>query len=248
MLEDTGIYQKLNKAKLLSESVAWIQSFTNDLRKEILDYIRKDQLTAKGVDENDEIIGAFKLPPEIKESEPYTYSKIFNCALEYADFLPCPSAMLRRDIYLKLSPFRYDQFGSASDFDMWLRAAASAPIVILNEKLMNYRVSKAQGSFEINKLRTRESDFFKVIDYHIAQNKDTSMISADSMNSYEISRLGDQLIRARNSLNKRELKKFTEQIKNIPWIKYVKILIRNPKILYLKFQLYSYFRIFKSYH
>ncbi len=200
------------------------------------------------INEHDDFIGEFQLPPKIKGAEPHSYRDIFNSALEYADFLPTPSAMLRRDLYQKLSPFRYDQFSSASDFDLWLRAAAAAPVVILNEKLMNYRVSRSQGSLKINKSRTHESDFFKVMDYHIALNNDADMISAYSMNSYEISRLGDQLIRAHNSLTMRDWKKFTEQIKNIPWLKYVKILIRNPKILYLKFQLYSYFRVFKSYH
>ena len=200
------------------------------------------------INENDEIIGEFKLPPEMRESVPYSYPEIFNSALEYADFFPCPTAMLRRDLYTGLSPFRYDQFGSASDFDMWLRAAACAPVIILNEKLINYRVSKTQGSFDINKLRTRESDFFKVMDHHIEQNKDTGMISADSLNSYEISRLGDQIIRALNSLNKREWKQFRDQVKNTPWVKYARILIRNPGLVYSKYQLYSYFRIFKIYN
>ncbi len=200
------------------------------------------------IDENDEIIGEFRLPPEIRDSEPYSYQKIFNAALEYADFLPSPSAMLRRNLYLKLAPFRYDQFCSASDFDMWLRAAESAPVVILNEKLLHYRVSKTQGSFGINKLRTRESDFFKVMDYHISQIHDTNMISAQSVNSYEISRLGDQLIRVRNSLFKRDWGDLKEQVRRIPWMKYAKILIRNPKLLYSKYQLYSYFRIFKIYN
>lgn len=200
------------------------------------------------INEHDEIIGEFQLPPKIKRAEPCSYPEIFNCALEYADFLPTPSAMLRRDLYQKLSPFRYDQFRSASDFDLWLRAAAAAPVIILNEKLMNYRVSRAQGSSKINILRTDESDFFKVMDYHIAMNKDAAMISAYSMNSYEISRMGDKLIRAHNSLKMRDWREFSEQIKNIRWIEYFKILIRNPKILYQKFQLYSYFRVFKSYH
>ncbi len=200
------------------------------------------------IDEENTVIGEFKIPPGIRDSEPCSFPKIFNTALEYADFLPSPSAMLRRDLYMKLSPFRYDQFRSASDFDLWLRAAASAPIMILNEKLMNYRVSKTQGSFAINKLRTDESDFFKVMDYHIDQNKNTSVISAGSLNSYEISRMGDQLIRAWNSFKKRDVKKFKEQMKNICWLKYVKILTRNPGLLYSKYQLYSYFRVFKSYH
>jgi glycosyltransferase involved in cell wall biosynthesis len=200
------------------------------------------------IDENDTIIGEFKLPPEMRASEPHSYPQIFNSALEYADFLPCPTAMLRRDLYSELSPFRYDQFGSASDFDMWLRAAERAPVVILNEKLINYRVSKTQGSFGINKLRTWESDFFKVMDYHLEHNKHTGMISEHSINSYEISRMGDQLIRARNSLYKNDWKNFKDQIKNIPWMKYSKILFINPKLLYSKYQLYSYFRIFKIYN
>jgi len=200
------------------------------------------------IDEEDNIIGEFKLPPEIRDSEPYSYQKIVNAALEYADFLPSPSAMLRRDLFVKLSPFRYDQFRSASDFDLWLRAADCAPIIILNEKLMNYRVSKTQGSFGINKLRTNESDFFTVMDYHIAQNNNVNWISTYPMNSYEISRMGDQLIRAWNSLYKRDGKKFKEQIKEIPWIRNAKILIKNPRLLHSKYQLYSYFRIFKIYN
>lgn len=197
------------------------------------------------INENDEIIGEFRLPPEIKGGEPNTYQKIFNSALEYADFLPCPSAMLRRDIYLKLSPFRYDQFGSASDFDMWLRASACTPIVILDEKLMNYRVSKTQGTNVLNRLRTHGSDYFKVMDFHIAQNKNTNEISAKSMNSYDLLRFGDQLICARNSLYKRDWAEFKKQMKNIPWIKYSRIIIQNPKLLYLKFQLLLYFKTFK---
>jgi hypothetical protein len=145
------------------------------------------------INENDEIIGEFRLPPEMRKSVPCSYPEIFNSALEYADFFPCPTAMLRRDLYTELSPFRYDQFGSASDFDMWLRAAACAPVIILNEKLIKYRVSKTQGSFDINKLRTRESDFFKVMDHHIEQNKDRGMISGNSMDNMKF-RLGDQII------------------------------------------------------
>jgi glycosyltransferase involved in cell wall biosynthesis len=198
------------------------------------------------IDENDEIIGEFKLPPTMRDSEPHSYPEILGSALEYADFFPCPTAMLRRDLYTELSPFRYDQFGSASDFDMWLRAAARAPVLILNEKLINYRVSKTQGSFGVNKLRTRESDFFKVMDHHLKHTKETLPIL--SINSYEISRMGDQIIRAWNSLHKREWKQLRDIVKNTPHLKYARILIRNPGLLYSKYQLWSYFRIFKIYN
>ncbi len=198
------------------------------------------------INENDEIIGNFKLPPEIKGGVPNDYQKIFNSALEYADFLPCPSAMLRREIYLKLSPFRYDQFGSASDFDMWLRASACAPIVVIDEKLMNYRVSKTQGTNVLNRLRTHKSDFFKVMDFHITKYKEMHEIPANLMNSYDLLQFGDQLICARNSFSKRDWKEFKAHMRNIRWFRYSRIIIRNPKLLMQKFRLYKYFRTFKA--
>jgi len=199
------------------------------------------------INENDEIIGEFRLPPMIEGGKPHSYQKLINTSLEYADFLPTPSAMFRRDIYVEFSPFRYDQFDSASDFDLWLRVAAYAPIIILDEKLMNYRVSKTQGTNKINRLRTHESDYFKVMDFHIGQNKNTTEISAKSMRSYELSRFGDQVIRARNAFQKRDWNEFKDQIKNIPWTKYFKILIQNPQLIFVKFRLYTYFKIFKVY-
>ena len=197
------------------------------------------------VNENDEIIGKFKLPPDIKSSEPYSYQKIFNSVLEYTDFLPTPSAMLRSDLYFKLSPFNHDQFGSAPDLDMWLRAVKCAPIIILDEKLMNYRVSKTQGTNKLNRLRTRESDYFKDMDFHIARNNQTIGISAKAMNSYDLSRFGDQLICSWNSLCKKDWNGFRDQIKKIPWIKYIRIMIKDPRLLVTKFHLYTYFRVFK---
>ena len=74
------------------------------------------------INENDVIIGKFRLPPKIEGGKPISYLQLIDASLEYADFLPTPSAMLRRDIYDKFSPFQYDQFASASDFDLWLRA------------------------------------------------------------------------------------------------------------------------------
>jgi glycosyltransferase involved in cell wall biosynthesis len=198
------------------------------------------------INENDEIIGEFKLPLGIKGGEPHDYQKIFNSALEYADFLPTPSAMVRREIYQKFSPFRYDQFCSASDFDMWLRLAEYGPIIILDEKLMNYRVSKTQGTNIINRLRTHESDYFRVMDFHITNNDETLKISKRAMDSYDLSRFGDQLLCSRNSLYKKDWNAFSDQIKKIPWLKYIRIMIKDPRLLVSKFQLYSYFRIFKA--
>ena len=64
MLKDSIVYSQLRKTKLLFDSIAWIQSFTPSIKTEILNYIRKDQLTNKGVDEDGDIIGFYSLATE----------------------------------------------------------------------------------------------------------------------------------------------------------------------------------------
>lgn len=187
------------------------------------------------INENDEIVGEWKIPAEIMGIEEFTYFQLFNSILENGDFLLCPSAMIRTDLYKKLSPFRYDQFGAASDLDMWLRSAKYARVAIINEKLMNYRISKSQGTQILNSGRTREADFFRVMDFHLAQNHKSDEISLKTMNKYIISRFGDHLQCIRNSFDKRDLKELKNQIIKVHWIKYAKILIRNPQLINLQF-------------
>lgn len=197
------------------------------------------------INENDKIIGKFKIPPGIECGKPLSYLQLLNTSLEYADFLPTPSAMLRREIYVRLSPFRYDQFGSASDFDLWLRASACAPVLVLDEKLMNYRVSKSQGTNKINRLRIQESDYFRVLDYHLGQLTGKTDISEKARQSYELSRFGDQLIRIGNTIKKRDWKECEIQVWTVPWTKYFLFILKNPRAIFVKFHLFAYFRIFK---
>jgi glycosyltransferase involved in cell wall biosynthesis len=187
------------------------------------------------INEHDEIIGEVLLPPAIKTGEPFMYFQLLPSILENGDFLLCPSAMIRSDLYKKLSPFRYDRFGSASDLDMWLRMTKCAPGLILNDKLMNYRISRTQGTHVLNHGRTHEADFFRVMDSHIAQNNETDAILIKSMNKYNISKFGDQIHCIRNSLVKKDLKEFTRQIKQVLWIRYLKILMRNPQLINFQF-------------
>ena len=178
------------------------------------------------IDDNDIPTGTFKLPEEIKGNHPYTYKELLNAILVHADFLPTPSAMIKTDIYLKCAPVRYDQFASASDLDMWLRVAEQGKIIILNERLLNYRVSRLQGSYHLNLLRTKESDFFKVMDYHLARNKD---VPRDVKMSYELSRFGDKVLCQINFLRQ-----------------YLGLLVLNPESLFTKFKMLLYFRVFKK--
>ena len=61
MLEKTPIYGMLKRATLLNESVAWFEAFnkTDEIKRLIIELIQQDQLTEKGVDANDNVIGVY---------------------------------------------------------------------------------------------------------------------------------------------------------------------------------------------
>jgi len=188
------------------------------------------------INENDEITGAFQLPPGILGSKSYSYREILPKVLEYGDFLPCPTAMIPTTIYRHLEPFRYEQFGSASDFDMWLRVSEYAPIVILEEKLIHYRVSKSQGTYAINRLRTDESDYLRVMDFHLANMEKSIEISPQAMDTYELFRLEDILYRAKNHLIKRDPGGFKSLIKSCSWRNHIRVVLLHP---FLSKKIYS---------
>ena len=75
-LLDSDIGLVLKKTKLLYGSVAWMQSFTPELKEKILNWIRNDQLQ-KGIDEDGDIMGLYSewtemLNPEKVAGTPYT--------------------------------------------------------------------------------------------------------------------------------------------------------------------------------
>jgi len=196
----------------------------------------------KIINEMDEITGHFRLPKGIQGSTPYLYDTLLLSVLEYGDFLPCPSAMLRTSHYLELSPFRYDECGSASDLDMWLRGAKTRPIIILDEQLLHYRVSKTQGTYLINYSRTAEADFFKVMDLHLKTT--TNSIKKRIKYRYDLFRLEDQLNCAINYLNNGNRKQCMEILKQIPWAHYFKIYFTNPTMIHPKISRGIYGRLF----
>lgn len=80
MLKDTPPYQMMMRARLLSESVAWFEAFSQrgDLRQQIVTWIQDDQLTKQGVDEDGDIIGFYSAYTEFltngekQAGDPYT--------------------------------------------------------------------------------------------------------------------------------------------------------------------------------
>jgi GT2 family glycosyltransferase len=156
------------------------------------------------INDRDEIIGESMLPARLRGGKVRHFPEIFLNILENGNFLVTPSCMVRGGLYKELAPFDGQRFGTSADLDMWLRILEKGPIAVLEQKLMNYRVSTTHGSYEWRFSRTEEADFFKVMDYYLSVKSRGLTIPRSGVDRYEFQRSLDKIMRAMNHLNKGE--------------------------------------------
>ncbi|MDD1681646.1 MAG: glycosyltransferase [Methanoregula sp.] len=181
------------------------------------------------IDEHDNVVNSFKFPPEIAGNTPYTYQDLLPAVLKHDNFLLCSSAMIHGDLYHKLAPFRYNLFGHASDLDMWLRVAREGPVIFLDKSLMKYRTGTTGWSINL-KSSTQQRDFFRVMDFHIAENGTGTNLSSDTLAMYELRRMEDQIFLALNLVKKHDFSGFREHLIQMAWKKYLRVIILKPRI------------------
>jgi len=168
---------------------------------------------ANHINSRGEIIGESHFPIELNNAEIHSFQGIFEATLENMNILMCPSAMVRGKLYKELMPFDMDRFGTSSDLDMWLRILEIHPIVILQEKLMNYRFSLDHGSYQLNQLRTKRADLFEVMDHYLSKYKNINF-SDKALAKYELTKNIDRVRCAINYFLKEqplEAKKFLKE-------------------------------------
>jgi len=146
------------------------------------------------------IIGESKIPSELRNKKYYYFSEIFLSLLSNLNFLVCPSVMVRNKIYKKLVFFDECRFGTSADLDMYLRILEDHPIAILDEKLISRRVCNTHISFSYGYLRTEQADFYRVMDYYLANKFDNMDIPRGTLNKYEFLRSIDRIRCAANYL------------------------------------------------
>lgn len=156
------------------------------------------------INDRDEIVGQSKLPAKLRRRRVFHRPEIFFSILENGNFLMTPSCMVRGKLYKELAPFDVDRFGTSADLDMWLRILKKGPIAVLDDRLMSYRVSTTQGSYQLGFFRTEEADFFKVMDYYLSLKSEVLHIPRRVLDKYEFQRSLDKIIRAINHLNEGE--------------------------------------------
>lgn len=122
------------------------------------------------VDENGVQLSVTELPSVTVPEGRYRLADAFRAVLRSGGnryFLVTPSVMVRRRLYQELGGFDTSgRFGSAGDYEMWLRIAAHCPVAVLPEYLMKYRVHSAQGSEQELRRNVALPDILEVLAAH----------------------------------------------------------------------------------
>lgn len=139
--------------------------------------------------------GRVTLPTEFEHKDVLEYEVVLNALLRWKNrFLRAPGAMFRRDMFDSIGQFR-EQFGIATDLDMWLRIARYSGIGMLPEYLFRYRHFHGNWSQQYQYLRTEPDAFFTVLDAWLAGGE-RSHASPDALAAYEGHRAEEQLMNA----------------------------------------------------
>lgn len=140
---------------------------------------------ARTIDENGVLLGAIGRVPGVSGSVVrYSFRELLQTMLLHHNFLICPSAMVRTEIYQEdIREWGGSLFRSSSDIDTWLRLASKTPIAVLNAFLMSYRISGAQFSNTIRN-RTERADFFLVMDNYLSRPDVLCLLTKDDLRHY----------------------------------------------------------------
>ena len=144
-------------------------------------------------------MGTRQLPPELQGRNYFDFATLFNAIMQYGNFLPTPSVMLRRSVYDEIGGFDEQSFMTSADLELWLRIAQHCAIGIIDEPLLNYRMGFKQYGAQYNRYRTTPADFFLVMDYFLAQQETQQLVAPQPRAMYELRRSAD-LIECATSL------------------------------------------------
>ena len=89
------------------------------------------------------------------------------CVSRVNDPFVCSSCIARTQLYKKVGQYNLKDFKWAFDFDMYFRFLEHMNIAILDEKLINYRLSPIQASIRIETSRTCADEFYLVLDKYL---------------------------------------------------------------------------------
>ena len=145
-------------------------------------------------------LGRTQLPPELGDRQIFEFDELFNAILAHGNFLPAPSVMIRRSTLDVVGRFDEYHFQSSADLEMWLRIGRQYDIGIIDEPLLNFRISNTQWGARYNKLRTTLADYFTVVDHYLVESEVRHTVTQGVLAFHEMERSADLVLCAMNLL------------------------------------------------
>ncbi len=122
---------------------------------------------ANEIDDSSHIVGRRYIPKELNRNSFTKISKEQGISLfySYANFVTCPSVVVRSKIYKEQIKF-WDgsTYNTSADLDVWMRLLETGDLGFINKPLINYRVAEASYSYRVAIIRTSKHDIFKVLE------------------------------------------------------------------------------------
>jgi glycosyltransferase involved in cell wall biosynthesis len=186
----------------------------------------------------------YQLPNIIFEKEhcirKFNIINFLPILFQYGNFLICPTAMVRTNIYKNLPTKWTDKkFASAADLGVWCGIMEKYYIGIISKKLISIRSSSTQYSARVNFLNTERNNLFLVTDYYSSWAKSKGIISNNDLRLLALQHSKDFILRAHNSLilgNYLNSKKLFEKGLEFS-LKNIYISLKNHNYSYLKWLL-----------
>lgn len=152
------------------------------------------------MDDKQAIIGEINLPDKNVKQIKYNFDRLFNDILSRGNYLVCPSAMVKKEVYENIGIFT-DEYGSCLDTDMWFRILKKYPIMVINKKLLLYKTGSIHT--KIKKLvdrrglfSTKSSCHFQIMDAYLNKYKTNKIkIQKIALIKYEVSKMHDDIRR-----------------------------------------------------
>lgn len=161
-------------------------------------------------------VGRLRLPPELRDQRPLSYTDVLNGFLRYGNsFVRAPTNLVRRRVYDEVGLFD-EAYDLRADLDMWLRVVRHSPIVVLDQHLVAYRFGHDNVSARYERLRTTPELSFSILDRRLADG-DAALAEPDALVSYEGRRHEDLVLVAVNAYVRGDLAACRARLAQVRW-------------------------------
>lgn len=177
-------------------------------------------------------MGTPKLPDEVSRCVTLDFPTLLNAILTHSNFLVASSVMLRLSVLEHVGVFDERQFMTSADLELWLRIAYQGyALAIIDQPLVNYRISQQQLGTQYNKLRTTLADIFGVLDHYLSQPDVQALVQPQRLAFYQTQRAADQVLCAMHLLVQGKTVEARGLLQHAMRVCYFSTALKHPRLL-----------------